>query len=88
MALGAAPLQILTHVLGRATMYVAIGLACGVVGALGLTRLIETFLFQVQPNDVSVYAIVACTLVAVGLGTAWVPARRAAQIDPLKTLRN
>jgi ABC-type antimicrobial peptide transport system permease subunit len=88
MALGAAPYQILRHVLGRATMYVAIGLACGVVGALGLARLIQTFLFQVQPNDFPVYAIVACSLVAVGLGTAWVPARRAARIDPVKTLRN
>jgi putative ABC transport system permease protein len=87
MALGAVPSQILKNVLGRATAYVAVGLTCGVVGALALAKLIETFLFQVQPNEFSVYAIVAFSLVAVGLAAAWLPARRASQIDPLKTLR-
>ena len=87
MALGARPSQILGHVLTRATAYVTIGLVLGLAGAWGLARFVQTFLFQVQPHDVGVYALVSLTLAASGLLAAFVPARRAARVDPLIALR-
>jgi putative ABC transport system permease protein len=87
MALGAVPTQILRMVLGRASLYVVIGLVVGLGGAWALARFVQTFLFQVQPHDVTVYALVAVTLLVTGLVAAFVPARRAAKVDPLVALR-
>jgi putative ABC transport system permease protein len=87
IALGAQPSQILGNVLTRATAYVTIGLVLGLTGAWGLARFIQTFLFQVQPHDVSVYALVSLTLAAAGILAAFVPARRASRVDPLIALR-
>jgi ABC-type antimicrobial peptide transport system permease subunit len=58
------------------------------MGAAALATLIKTFLFEVQPHDVGVYALVALTLVAAGILAAWLPARRAATIDPLISIKN
>jgi ABC-type antimicrobial peptide transport system permease subunit len=74
-------------VLSRAAAYVTIGLVLGLTGAWGLARFIQTFLFQVQPHDVSVYALVSLTLAAAGILAAFVPARRASRVDPLIALR-
>jgi ABC-type antimicrobial peptide transport system permease subunit len=57
------------------------------MGAAALATMIKGFLFVVQPNDVVVYATVAVTLVAAGLLAAWLPARRAAMVDPLISIR-
>ena len=87
MALGAVPAQILGDVLTRATSYVAVGLALGLAGAWGLARLIEKFLFEVQPHDRVVYVSVAAVLLAAGVVAALIPACRAARVDPIIALR-
>jgi putative ABC transport system permease protein len=87
MALGALPSQILRNVLTSATAYVTIGLVLGLIGAWGLSGLMQAFLFQVQARDSSVYALVSLTVAAAGLLAAWVPAWRASTVDPLIALR-
>jgi putative ABC transport system permease protein len=64
-----------------------IGVAIGVAGAFGLTRLIASFLFGVKAWDPAVFAIVPLLLSAVALLAVWFPARRATRIDPLNALR-
>jgi putative ABC transport system permease protein len=88
MALGAAPAAILRSVLGRAALYISIGLATGLAASWVLGALVSGFLFEVQPHDMWIYASVSAALVAIGLIAALVPARRAAQVDPLVALRS
>ena len=87
MALGAMPAAILWSVLGRAIAYLAGGLGIGLSGAWLLGALVSGFLFQIPPHDLRVYAGVSATLVAAGVAAAWLPARRAARLDPLAALR-
>jgi predicted permease len=87
IALGANPARILRSVLARAVTFVAAGLGAGLIGAWLLARLITGFLFHVEPHDPWVYALVSAALVATGLTAAFVPARRAARVDPLVALR-
>ena len=56
--------------------------------AAELATLIKAFLFEVQPHDVGVDALVALTLATAGLLAAWLPARRAATVDPLISIEN
>ncbi len=87
MALGAGRGGVQAMVLGRAMAFVAAGLAIGLVGAYLLSGLVRSFLFQVTPEDPSVYVSTAAILAAVGLVAAWIPSRRAAHVDPLIALR-
>ena len=87
MALGATRGDVLRLVLTRALRTVFAGLVVGLVGAAGVTRVLQTFLFGVTPTDPIVFTIVTLLLLAVGLMAAWLPARRATQIDPLAALR-
>ena len=87
MALGALPATILSLVLGRAVLYLALGLAIGATSAWGLARLVEGFLFEIHPHDVRIYAAVFTLLLITGLAAAFLPARRAARVDPLVALR-
>jgi ABC-type antimicrobial peptide transport system permease subunit len=87
MALGANPTLILRSVLARALMFLAGGLAIGLIAAWLLAQLVSGFLFQIEPHDPWVYAAVSGALVATGLTAAFVPARRAASVDPLAALR-
>jgi predicted lysophospholipase L1 biosynthesis ABC-type transport system permease subunit len=88
MALGAQPGRVLRTVLGRASVYLACGLALGLVGARLLSGLVRSLLFQVQPTDARLYAAGAGVLVLVGLIAAVIPARRAARVDPVIALRS
>jgi predicted permease len=88
MALGATRRDVLRLVLGHALGIVSAGLVVGLVGAAGVTRVLQRFLFGVTPTDPLVFAAVTLLLLAVGLTAAWLPARRAARIDPWAALRS
>ena len=88
LALGASARTVLAHVLRRAGVMVAIGLAAGLAGALGLTRVLATLLFEVSPLDPLVLASAAAVMALVGLVAAALPARRAARVDPMTALRS
>ncbi|NJL28885.1 MAG: FtsX-like permease family protein [Thermoanaerobaculia bacterium] len=87
MAFGARARDVLTLVLGQGLRQVAIGLGIGLVASLGLAQLLQSFLFQVEPRDPLVYALVVVMLTAVALLACAIPARRAASVDPIKALR-
>jgi putative ABC transport system permease protein len=87
MALGARPRDVLHLVLSRAFRIVAAGVAIGLVASLSVTRLLQNFLFGVTPSDPMAFTVVTLTLIGVGMLAAWLPARRAASIDPVRALR-
>src|SRR5690242_26759 len=87
MALGAEGGDVLRLVLTRALRIIVAGLIAGFAGAAGVTRVLQTFLFGVTPTDPIAFTIVTLLLMAVGLMAAWLPARRAARIDPCIALR-
>jgi len=87
IALGATPARIRQAVLAVASRHLAAGLALGIPAAWWLSRGFTALLFRVTPADVSVYVGVSTLLVAVGFLAAWIPARRAARIDPIISLR-
>jgi predicted permease len=87
MALGAERRDVLRLVLGRALRVLAAGLIVGLAGAVGATRVLQRFLFEVTPTDPMAFTIVTLLLMAVGLVAAWLPARRATRIDPCAALR-
>ena len=87
LALGARP----RDVLGRVVRYVGtvtlLGVAFGLAGTLGATRLIRTMLFGVGPRDPVVLIGVALLVSAVAIAASWIPAWRASRIDPIRALR-
>jgi predicted permease len=87
MALGAAPRGVLRLVIGQLLWVTAAGLAVGVLAAVGLTRLLARFLFAVGPTDPITFMAAAVVLVSAAAAAAYVPARRAARVDPLIALR-
>ena len=87
IALGARMSQVLALVGRDAMRLAAVGVAVGLVGAFGLTRLLESQLYGVEPVDPIVFAGAAVLLAAVALGAALVPALRAARTDPMEALR-
>lgn len=87
MALGASTGSVLRLILGQGLALAVVGLALGLAAAIAGTRLLTTMLFQVQPNDPLVYLAVTVLLGVVTLAASYVPARRAAKIDPLAALR-
>lgn len=87
MALGAQTSDILKMVLKQGLGVSMVGIAVGVVGALGLMRLLKSLLYEVETNDVGTFAIVVGTLFAVALLASYIPARRATKVDSLVALR-
>ncbi len=87
MALGAARANVLRLVMRQGMTLVIIGLALGIGGAIGVTRLLESQLFGVNPTDPATFAIVALVLGSVALVATLVPALRATRVDPLVALR-
>ena len=88
MALGASPADILSKLLRQGMVLVVLGLAAGLAGAIALTRFLKTLLFEVQPTDLTTYLAVSALLLAAALLACYVPARRAARIDPQIAIRN
>ena len=87
MALGAAPSSIVRLVFQRVGVLIAVGLALGLAGSLWAVRFVEALLFQLEARDPVTFAGAAAVLVAVGVLAAWMPARRAARLDPATVLR-
>jgi predicted permease len=87
IALGARPGQVMRFVLGQGMRVVLIGAGIGLVGALALARVLRNLLFEVAPTDPATFVCVTLLLAAVALVACYVPARRAARIDPLVALR-
>jgi predicted permease len=87
MALGATPAEVLRQVVGEGLRLVAVGAVAGLGAAFGLTRLMRTLLFGVNPSDAVTYAGVALVLLVVALGACALPALRASRVDPTVALR-
>jgi len=87
VALGATTGDIRRGVLARAGRHVGLGLALGLPVGWLVSRTFASFFFQITPTDGSVYVVVAATTVAIALVAALVPARRAASVDPVVSLR-
>jgi predicted permease len=87
MALGAQRSNVLSLVLRQGLQLVLIGLAIGCAGALVLTEVLTTMLFGIEPTDGVTFVAVAMVLVAVAAIACFVPARRAASVDPILALR-
>jgi putative ABC transport system permease protein len=87
MALGAQPGNVVRLVVGEGMMMAAVGIGAGVFGAWALSRLMRPMLFGVAPGDPATVAVAAVTLGAVALAACYVPARRAARVDPILALR-
>jgi putative ABC transport system permease protein len=86
-ALGAQPRDVLRLVLSQAMGLVAAGIAVGLVGALVLTRVLATLLFEVEPNDTATFVAVAVLLGGGALLASYLPGRRATRVDPTDALR-
>jgi putative ABC transport system permease protein len=87
MALGALPGDIRRTVVGEALLLSGVGLAIGVAGALVLTRLMTSMLFEVTATDPASFGVTVIVLGGTALAAAWAPARRAMRVDPMIALR-
>jgi putative ABC transport system permease protein len=87
IALGASRGSVLRLMLEQGARLAGIGLIIGLAGAAAATRVLKTILFEVQPIDAQVYVAVAMLLGLVTLAAAYLPARRAAGLDPTEILR-
>ena len=87
LALGAQRWQIVLEVVRQSLLLAGGGCAAGLAGALALGRLLHSFLFEVSALDPMTYFAVPLLMLVVALTAAWIPARRAAAVDPLQALR-
>ncbi|HEV2245545.1 MAG TPA: FtsX-like permease family protein [Terriglobia bacterium] len=79
--------HVLRMVIGQGLKLVLIGVAIGIAGALGLTRFLSSLLYGVMPTDPLTFIAVSLILIAVALAACYIPARRAARVDPMAALR-
>jgi putative ABC transport system permease protein len=88
MALGARADQVRRMVVRQGLVLAAIGAAIGLVGALGMSRLISSLLYGIAPYDPVTLGSVTLGLLVVAAVASWLPAMRAARIDPIEALRS
>jgi len=87
MSLGADRGRVQRMILGEGGVLLGLGLLLGIVGALFATRVIQGLLFGVAPHDPVTLALVVLIMMAVGIGACWLPALRAARVDPAVSMR-
>jgi len=87
LALGAAPGRVMRSVVGQGLTIVGIGLVVGLGGAIGLTRLLTGLLYDTQPLDTMTFVTMSAALFVVAALASYLPARRAASVSPLESLR-
>ena len=87
MALGAQKRDVMWLVLTRGARLAMTGVVIGILGAVFGTRLLSSLLFVVKPIDVTTYAAVSILLTSAALAASYIPARRAAKVDPMEALR-
>ncbi|HVS13927.1 MAG TPA: ABC transporter permease [Thermoanaerobaculia bacterium] len=87
MALGAPRARVVGQIVGAALLLAAFGLALGLAGAFGLSRLLASQLFEVSPTDPATFVAASILVVVVTTLASFVPARRAAAVDPVSVLR-
>jgi ABC-type antimicrobial peptide transport system permease subunit len=88
IALGAVPRQVRTLVLRQGLTMGVMGVALGLGGALLLTRLLRTLLFEVETRDPLTFSVVPLVMLAVSALAAYLPAQRAARVSPLQALKS
>ncbi len=88
MALGAQRGRLVWMVLREVLMLAGIGIAASVPGALAASKLVESFLFGMRPNDPWALAAAVATLLVAALVAGYLPARKASSIDPMVALRH
>lgn len=87
MAMGAQPSSVIGLVVRQGMSIAALGLAAGVLGAVGLTRLLSSFLYGVKPTDSATFLAALLLLTGASLIACYIPARRASSIHPMQALR-
>ena len=87
LAMGARPLDVVGMVVRGALFLACSGVVLGLVAAIWISRFLTSLLFEIAPTDVPTLAGVSMSLLLVGASAAWLPARRAARVDPLVALR-
>ena len=87
MALGAQAGQVQGMVVASGAKLALLGLLVGMVGAGGLTRLLQNLLFGTEPLDIMTFTGMSVVLLGVGLLASYLPARRAASVDPVTSMR-
>ena len=87
VALGAEKASILRLVVGRGLGLVGAGVVLGLIAAFALTRTLASLLYGVGPRDPATFAAIPLLLAVIALAASWLPARRAAALDPMRTLR-
>jgi len=87
MALGADRLDVVKLILKQGMLLTGIGILCGLVLSFAATRVLSGLLYGIKPGDPATFAAISLFLAAVALVSCYLPARRAASIDPMKSLR-
>jgi putative ABC transport system permease protein len=87
MALGASPQSVVRMVVRHGLVLAAAGTAAGVAGAVALTRMLKTLLFETSPTDAFTFVAVALLFLAIAVVACFIPARQVTEIDPLIALR-
>jgi predicted permease len=87
LALGARRADVLRLILSGSMVWVLLGIAVGILGSLGANRLLGTLLYDIKPQNPIVLAAVSLLMAAVALCASYIPARRAARVEPMEALR-
>ena len=87
MALGAQKRDIFRLIVGQGMGLAAVGVVVGLAGAMGLARFLESLLFEIRPSDPLTFFSSAILLAAIAFLACWLPAMRAARVDPVVALR-